>query len=77
MSSEKRQTIEDWYNSIMMGYQKMANLLNNASNQPSKFGARNWVEINGESRTYNSGAQIKIKTTMLKSSLCYYSDAYI
>ena len=26
---------------------------------------------------YNPGSQIKFKTTMLKSSLCDYSDAYI
>ena len=38
-----------------MEYQKIANLLDDASsNQPSKF-----------------------KTTMLKSTLCDYSDAYI
>ena len=31
-----------------------------------------------ESRgTYNVNSQIKFKTTMLKSSLCDYSDAYI
>ena len=31
-----------------------------------------------ESRgTYNVTSQIKFKTTMLKSSLCDYSDAYI
>ena len=36
------------------------------------------VEINDESRgAYNVNSQIKFKTTMLKSSLCYYSDAYI
>ena len=38
-----------------MEYQKIANLLDNevapnASNQPSKFRTRNWVEINDESR---------------------------
>ena len=33
-----------------MEYQKIANLLNNESNQPSKFRIRNWVEINDESR---------------------------
>ena len=50
----------------------------NASNQPSKFKTRNWVEINDESRgAYNVNSQIKFKTTMLKSSLCDYSDAYI
>ena len=36
------------------------------------------VEINDESReTYNVNSQIKFKTTMLKSSLYDYSDAYI
>ena len=37
-----------------MEYQKITNLLNSESNQPSKF-----------------------KTSMLRSSLCDYSDAYI
>ena len=61
-----------------MEYQKIANLIDDALNQPSKFRKRNWVEINDESRgTYNVNSQIKFKTTMLKSSLCDYSDAYI
>ena len=47
-----------------MEYQKIANLLNNASNQLSKF------------RTY-TGNGIKFKTTMLRSNLCGYADAYI
>ena len=61
-----------------MEYQKTANLIDNTSNQPSKFRTKNWVEINDQSRgTYNVNSQIKFKTTMLKSSLCDYSDAYI
>ena len=61
-----------------MEYQKIANLIDDTPNQPSKFRTRNWVEINDESRgTYNVYSQIKFKTTMLKSSLCDYSDAYI
>ena len=61
-----------------MEYQKTANLIDDASNQPSKFRTRNWVAINDESRgAYNANSQIKFKTTMLKSSLCDYSDAYI
>ena len=62
-----------------MEYQKIANLIDdNTPNQPSKFRTRNWIEINDESRgTYNVNSQIKFKTTMLKSSLCDYSDAYI
>ena len=61
-----------------MEYQKISNLIDDTSNQPSKFRTKNWVEINDESRgTYNVNSQIKFKTTMLKSSLCDYSDAYI
>ena len=61
-----------------MEYQKIANLIDDASNQPSKSRTKNWVEINDESRgTYNVNSQIKLKTTILKSSLCDYSDANI
>ena len=61
-----------------MEYQKIANLIDDASNQPSKFRTKNWVEMNDESRgTYNVNSQIKFKATILKSSLCDYSDAYI
>ena len=62
-----------------MEYHKIANFLDdNKSNQPSRFRTKNWVEINDESRgTYNVNSQIKFKTTMLKSSLCDYSDACI
>ena len=60
-----------------MEYQKIANLLDNASNQPSKFRTRNWVEINYELRRTYTGSDIKFKTTMLMSNLCDYADAYI
>ena len=63
-----------------MEYEKLANLIDDvdASNQPSNFRTRNWAETNEESRgAYNVNSQIKFKTTMLKSSLCDYSDAYI
>ena len=61
-----------------MEYQKIENLIDDTSNQPSKFRTRSWVEINDESiGTYNVNSQIKFKTTMLKFSLCDYSDAYI
>ena len=36
------------------------------------------VETNDDTRgTYNTNSQIEFKTSMLKSSLCDYSDAYI
>ena len=61
-----------------MEYQKIANLLDSASNKPSKFRTRNWVEINDDIRgAYSPNKQIRFKTAMLRSSLCDYSDAYI
>ena len=61
-----------------MEYKKITKLLDNASNQLSTFKTKKWVKINDESRgVYNVDSQIKFKTTMLKSSLCDYSDAYI
>ena len=53
-------------------------MLDDASNKPCKFETKNWVEINDESRgTCNVNSQIKFQYTMLKSSLCDYSDPYI
>ena len=61
-----------------MEYQKIANLLDNASNKPSKFRTRNWVEINDDIRdAYSPNKRIRFKTAMLRSSLCDYSDGYI
>ena len=53
-------------------------MIDGASNETSKFRTKNWVEINDESRgIYNLNSQIKFKSTMLRSSLRDYSDAYI
>ena len=61
-----------------MEYQKIANLLDIASNQQSKFRTQNWDDLNDESRgTFSVNRQINFKTSMLRSSLCDYSDAYI
>ena len=61
-----------------MEYQKIENLIDGAPNQSSKFRRKNWVEINDESReTYNVNSQIKFRITMLISSSCDYSDAYV
>ena len=61
-----------------MEYQRIANLLNDESNKPSNFRTKNWVEINDDVRgVYSPNKQIRFKTSMLRSSLCDYSDAYI
>ena len=57
-----------------MEYQKIINLLDNGPNQPTKFRTKKWVEING---TQNTNSQIKFKTSMSRSILCEYSDAFI
>ena len=56
-----------------MEYQKIAHLLYHevapkASNQPSKFRTRNWVEINDKSRGTYTGISIRFKTNMLRSN---------
>ena len=46
---EKLLMILEQYNSIIMEYQKIISLSDNAPIQPSKFWAKNWVEINNDS----------------------------
>ena len=60
-----------------MEYQKIGNLLDSASNQPSKFRTRDWIETNDESSGTYIGNDIRFKITMLRSNLCDYADAYI
>ena len=61
-----------------MEYQKITNLLNDASNKSSQIRKRNWVETNDDIRgAYSPDKQIRFKTAMLRSSLCDYSDSYI
>ena len=61
-----------------MEYQKIIKLLGNTPHQPTKFRTKNWVETSAESRgMYNTNSQIRFKTSMLRTSLCDYIDAYI
>ena len=60
-----------------MEYQKIANLLDNPSNQPSKFRTRNYIEINDDSRGTYTNADIKFKTAMLESDLCDYAYVFV
>ena len=60
-----------------MEYQKIINLLDDTTNQPSKFRTRNWVEINDESKGRYDNSDISFKTSIIRSSLWDYSDAYI
>ena len=54
-----------------------ANRANEMSEKLSKFVTREYVSVNGLSNTYNENKSIRVKTPMLRSNLCDYSDAYI
>ena len=63
-----------------MEYDKINNLLlseDNESEKLSKFVTREYVRVNSLSNTYNENKSIRFKTTILRSNLCDYFDAYI
>ena len=56
----------------------MLNLVDDTTNQSSKFRTKNCVETNDESwGAYNASGQIKFKTSIIRSIICDYSDACI
>ena len=61
-----------------METQKIINLLNDSSNEESKF-AKKWYVIDSQTTKgkYKQGDAIKFETETIKSSLCDYSDAFI
>ena len=60
-----------------MKYQKILNLLDDTTNQSSKFRTRNWVEINYESKGRYDNSNIRFKTFMIRSNLSDYSNSHI
>ena len=42
-----------------------------------KFVTKKWVEFYQSEKNYNPTKEIRIKTSMLRSDLCDFSDAYI
>ena len=61
-----------------MKYQKITNLLGNTPDKVPRFITKKWTEVYDQSgETYNTNKQIRFKTSMLRSDLCGYSDAYI
>ena len=63
-----------------MEFQKIANFLNTTSDDKDlpRFVIKKWNEVYDQSeKNYNPNKEIRIKTSMLRSDLCDYSDAYI
>ena len=64
-----------------MEYQKITNLLGRTIDEIPRFITKKWVEVHDQSGSaddrYKPNKQIRFKTSMLRSDLCDYSDAYI
>ena len=61
-----------------MEYQKITMFLGSTSDKVPRFITKKWIEVYDQSGgTYNTNKQIRFKTSMLRSDLCDYYDAYI
>ena len=63
---------------MKMDNQEITNLLGNIPDKVPRFITKIWIEVRDQSgETYNTNKQIRFKTSILRSDLCDYSDAYI
>ena len=61
-----------------MELNKINNSLDTAHDKVPRFITKNWIEVQNQSgSTYNTSKTIRFKTSMLRSDLCNYSDAYV
>ena len=64
-----------------MEYQKITNLLDTKSDNVPRFITKKWIEVHDQSGSaedrYKPSKQIRFKTSMLRSDLCDFSNAYI
>ena len=61
-----------------MEFNKINNLLGPAHDKVPKFITKKWIEVQSQSGSiYNTSKPIRFKTSVLRSDLCDYSDAYV
>ena len=64
-----------------MEYQKITNLSGKTPDKVPSFVTKKWLEVHDQSGyawdRYKPSKQIRFKTSMLRSDLCDFSDAYI
>ena len=64
-----------------MKYQKITNFLDKMLVEIPRFITKEWLKVHDQSGSaddrYKANKQIRIKTSMLRSDLCDYSDAYL
>ena len=74
-------TFEFLQNSVSykMETQKIINLVNDSSNEESKFATKKWYIIDSQTTKgkYMKGDTVKFETEIIKSSLCDYSNTFI
>ena len=69
-----------WHDCIKIEIQKIANFLDTTSDDKDlpKFVTKEWFEVYDQSgRNYSANKEIRIKTSILRSDLCDFNDAYI
>ena len=65
---------------IKLELQKIANFLDGTSDDQElpRFVTKKWIEVYAQSeKNYNPNKESRIKTSILRSDLCDFSDAYI
>ena len=62
-----------------MEFQKIVNFLDTTSDKDLlRYVTKKWIEVYDQSQgNYDVNKEIRIKTSMLRSGLCDFSDAYI
>ena len=61
-----------------MEYQKIITFIRNTPDKVPRFIIKKWIEVHDQSnKIHSTDKQIRLKTPMLQSDLCDYSDAYI
>ena len=65
---------------IKIEFQKITNFLDTTSDDKDlpRFVNKKWIEVYDQSeKNYSVNKEVRIKTSMLRSDLCDFSDAYI
>ena len=61
-----------------MEYDKIINFLGSPRDKLPKFLTKKWIKVHNQSNErYDDKRQIRFKTSMLRSDLCDFSNAYI
>ena len=63
-----------------MEFQKITSFLDTTPDNKDlpRFVTKKWIEVYDQSeKNYNPNKEIRIKTSMLRSDLCDFSDSYI